>query len=257
MTERTETKVREELKSIVRERRNYMKWEQRYRLAMKVKKNGESMSLPDGQSYTVSDGYRAFLEAGLSNAEAYRKKYEKELFSLVHELPVWEYYYAAKPGIGEITIAYLEALVDLDRATNDRGQVVPSKVKRFCGYAGDLTNGVKGKKRPYCQDLKIQLRQMADSMVKGRNGTCNNEPSEFGVLYDDYRHRLDTSERLVEEKAKNQPAKLVPWKDTKASHRYNASLRYIVEKMLIEYVKIRCEIEGRECRPPYGEGMHL
>ncbi len=248
--ERTE-ELREKLRPVVREHANYKQWLNKYKNALGIKADGEQQKIVNERSMTVE--YRNWLNYKIQDVNERLHETEKSIRHLVKELSVWTEHYCNVKGIGEITIGYLEAYVDLDKALNE-GLVVISKVWRFCGYGDSRDHNLKrGEgKRKYCAPLCSQLYTTGMSLEKSRNTLGH----KYGKIYDDTKNRLENSEVIVEErKPKKQGGGTheVMWKDGKPCHRRDAAIRRAIKEVLKDYTIIRAELEGREVRPPYSE----
>lgn len=239
--------MNEELRVLVRDHTNYKRWETRYRNALKLKADGEEQKRPT--EYNVTAEYKERMEGLLVQSGDWTEGLEKQIRKIVHALPIWKEWAKAVPGIGELSIGYLEAFVDLDKATDNQGRVVISKVWRFCGYGDPDDKGKKGQKRNYVESLKTQLYTLGMSIEKTRN-ICE---SKYGAIYDGVKERYANSERVTSEKQKNGIHSVVAWKDARPGHRRNAAIRRTVKEILKDYVIVRSALEGRAVRPPYSE----
>ena len=239
--------MREDLKVLVRDHASYKRWEVRYQNALKLKRDGDDQKRPT--PYEMTEEYRNRVTALLDQSGVWTDGISKQIGKAVHELPIWKEWAVAVKPMGELTIGYLEAYVDLDRASDSEGRVVVSKVWRFCGYgAPEDKRGERGKKRCYCAAIKTQLYQWGLSLEKLRN----QNPSAYGAIYDGTKARLEQSDNVVEERKKNGSAE-VAWKDARPGHRRDAAIRRAIKEMLKDYVKARAALEGRTVRPPYAE----
>jgi hypothetical protein len=191
----------------------------------------------------------------LDQSDEWTSGVANQIGKLVRSLPIWTEWAVAVKPLGELTIGYLEALVDLGIASDDQSRVVISKVWRFCGYGGpdDKTlvtvhpNGKKG--RCYCAPLKTQLYQWGLSLEKQRNM----HPSKYGEIYDGTKARYEQSENQVSEMKKGGKSVEVAWKDAKPGHRRDAAIRRAVKELVKDYVLARAALEGRTVRPAYAE----
>jgi len=238
--------IRARLHVLVRDHANYKRWETRYRNALKLKRDDEEQKRPT--PYLITPEYKGRMEGLLAQSDAWTDEIVKEIAHLVHQLQIWtEWAIAVKP-LGEITIAYLEALVDLEKASDDQGRVTISKVWRFCGYGPAEDKGAFGK-RKYCAPLKSQLYQWGMSLEK-LGSQCE---SKYHAIMLGIKERYANSDREVSERSKINGAKMVAWKDARPGHRRNAAIRRAVKELLKDYVIARTALEGRIVRPPYGE----
>lgn len=238
----TEQEIRDTLRVLVKDHAHYKQWLTRYQNALKLKANGEAQKMPT--EYHLTEEYRDRINVLLAQAETWTGQSARQIAVLVKQLPIWTEWAQGVCGIGEISIGYLEALVDLEKASKD-GLVVVSKVWRFAGYGDPGDKGAPGK-RKYCAALKTQLYQLGLSLEKSRTA----HPSKYGEIYDGLKARLEQSERIVPEWGKNGKAE-VAWKDAKPCHRRDAAIRRMVKEVLVDYVKARAALAGREVRKAY------
>jgi hypothetical protein len=238
--------IRARLKVLVRDYTHYKRWQTGYRNALKLKRDDEEQKRPT--PYVLTPEYKQRMEGLLAQSDTWADEIKKEIADLAHQLPIWTEWAVAVKPMGEITIAYLEALVDLEEASDNQGRVVPGKVRRFCGY-GPAEDKYAPGKRKYCASLKSQLYQWGMSLEK-LGESCE---SKYHAIYLGIKERYANSDREVLERSKINGAKKIPWKDARPGHRRNAAIRRAVQEMLIDYVNARAALEGRKVRPPYAE----
>lgn len=238
--------LRLKLKPLVSEHTHYKKWENRYLNALGKKRTGDQ-KITDERSVTVD--YRNYLNSQLIEVQLFLKETEKSIKNIVEQLPIWTEYYTNEPGIGYLTIGYLEAKVDLEKATSN-GLVVISKVWRHCGYGNsqDKFPG-KGNYRKFDKGLKSQLYTTGLSLMKSRNIIGH----KYGAFYDNRRNRTSNSQQLVKEYQKGGGIKEVMWKDAQKQHQMDDAIRIMIKEVLKDYVIVRAQLEGRCVRDPYSE----
>lgn len=239
--------VRNALRTMTRDHTNYTRWVVRFGNALKLRSDGENQKRPT--TYFMTESYRNNVTAWLDDAKRQRSLVENEIRRAVHRLPIWSEWAANTNGVGELTIAYLESYVDLDRATDANGLVVVSKVWSFCGY-GDPEKWTNAEgKRLFCAPVKKQLWTASDAVMKLRNTA----PGPFSHIYDDLKNRLQNSDRIVQERVKGGKTRDVAWKDANGMHIENAVKRRISKEIIRQYTLTRAALEGRKVRPPYEE----
>ena len=208
--------IRSELRILTRDHANYKRWETRYRNALKLKRDNEEQKRLT--PYLLTTEYKGRMEGLLLQSDAWTSGLEKQMAKLVHQLPIWREWAVNVKPLGEITIAYLEAYVDLDKALDVEGSVVISKVWRFCGYGSAEDKGAPGL-RKYKATLKSQLYQWGDLSLRMQGATCE---SKYHAIFLGTKERYANSEREVIEQRKNKPSVMVPWKDARPGHRDSA-----------------------------------
>lgn len=239
---------REKLRTLVRDYTSYKKWAVRFGNALKIKANGEEQKRPT--AYSMTEDYKAQLESWMDLGGERLSAVEKQIGQAVKALPIWTEWANGISGVGPLSIGYLEAYVDLDRAVNAEGLITISKVWRFCGYgAPEDRHGERGKKRCYVAALKAQLYTLGMSLEKTRNILGH----KYGKMYDERKLRMENSDRIVEEVQKGGKVKEVAWKDAKPCHRRDDAIRRMIKEFLKDYVIARAALEGKTMRPPYSE----
>lgn len=125
-------------------------------------------------------------------------------------------------GVGTVTIAYLTAYIDLEKAQH------ASSLWAYVGYDKSsherYTKGVKGGGN---KTLRTVLYNTECSMMKGSG--------PYREVYDRRKNRLALSEKIT--KSRNTQGKLIEcaWKDTKPGHRHGAALREVGKCFLADY----------------------
>jgi hypothetical protein len=242
----TTEEIRAALRLLVRDHAHYKQWENRYGNALKLKRDGEEQKRPT--PYTLTAEYKERMEGLLAQSGAWTDELDKQLAKLVHQLPIWREWAVNVKPLGPITIGYLEAYVDLAKASDEQGRVTISKVWRFCGYGPAEDKGAPGK-RKYVEVLKSQLYQWGQSLEK-LGAACE---SKYHAIYMGIKERYANSDREVNERSKANGTKAVAWKDARPGHRRAAAIRRAVKELLKDYVITRSELEGRQVRPAYEE----
>lgn len=146
-------------------------------------------------------------------------------------------------GIGEITVAYLTAYLDFEKARH---------VSSFWKYAGlhaaSHERYVKGKTSGGNRSLRTALWNTATSIEKNMN-------SPYRIIYDRVKARLSISEKIT--KTRNTEGNLITsaWKDTKPGHRQGAAKRAIMKAILADYWFVGRKTLGLPVTPLYAETM--
>lgn len=128
----------------------------------------------------------------------------------------------AVSGVGPVTIAYLTAYVDLEKARH------ASSLWAYVGYDKPSWNRYeKGVKGGGNKTLRTVLYNTECAMMKGTG--------PYREVYDRVKTRLALSEKIV--KSRNTQGHLVEvaWKDAKPSHRHGAALRFVGKTFLADY----------------------
>jgi len=145
-------------------------------------------------------------------------------------------------GVGPISVACCAYYIDLEKARH---------ASCLWSYAGlhvpSTERYVKGTKGGGNKTLRTVLYTMAEAQVK-----CN---GAYRKVYDDVKHRLSLSDRIV--KTRNTEGKLIEcaWKDAKPSHRHGAALRAVMKHFLADYWYAGREIKGLPVGALYPEAM--
>lgn len=230
------------LRLLVHDHYHYGEWAKSFRNVLKLKANGQEQKRPT--RYVISSEYEGRIAGLLAQVETWKDEKEKEIKQLVRQLPIWREWAVNVHPLGEITVAYWEAYVELEKALDAEGIVVPSKVRRFCGYDPTAARGTPGK-RKYCDPLKQALVRWGLSLEK-QGAACE---SPYHTLYLNTKERLANSEREVKEyRVKGQPPVMIPWKDARPEHRREAALRPPTQVLITDYVLARAALEGRKVR---------
>jgi len=141
-------------------------------------------------------------------------------------------------GIGEQTVAYLTAYVDLEKASH------ASSVWAYVGYdKPSHERYTKGEKGGGNKRLRTALWRMADSMVRTRGA--------YRVDYDRRKDRTSASQKMV--KTRNRQGHLVEmlWMDTMKSHRHGDAMRVMTKLFLCHYWLVGRQIRGLPISDPY------
>jgi hypothetical protein len=184
-----------------------------------------------------------FLESNIYEINLRLKERDK---SIVKHLKTMESEYpiiaACKgiKGVGPITIAYLLAYVDINKARN------ASSIWSYIGYdKASHSRYSKGEAGGGNKSLRTQLYNTADSFIKCRN--------IYRDVYDNEKTRLEASKIIT--KTRNTQGKLVelPWCEVKKSHRHGASIRKMMKHFTADFWYVWRDIEGLDTRPLYVE----
>lgn len=176
------------------------------------------------------------------------------------------------PRVGPLTVAMLTAYVRLDPPAE--GEIPPPRLKRkkltpeeeeeelakrppyastpsalwrYCGLdKPGHERYTKGKTSGGNKWLRIALWNMTDGMIK--DVKCTYRP-----IYDEVKHRLEHSDRLVWSRNTGGHLVHVAWKDTKPCHRHGAAQRAMMKRFLFDYWFVGREILDLPTRQPYCE----
>lgn len=143
------------------------------------------------------------------------------------------------PNLGPITVAYLTAYVDLTIADT------VSSLWKYCGlHAASHERYTKGVKSGGNKALRTVMWNAANVMMKDRT-------SPYRSVYDNTKHRLESSEREV--RTRNTAGDLVTatWQTAKPSHRHGAALRAVMKHLLADYWFVGRTLLGLPTRPLY------
>ncbi len=145
-------------------------------------------------------------------------------------------------GVGPISVACCTYYINLETARH------ASCLWSYAGlHVASHERYVKGTKGGGNKTLRTVLYTMTEAQVKS-NGA-------YRKVYDDVKHRLSLSDRII--KTRNTEGKLVEcaWKDAKPSHRHGAALRAVMKHFLADYWYAGREIKGMTVGPLYPEAM--
>jgi hypothetical protein len=148
-------------------------------------------------------------------------------------------------GVGPITVACCLVYIDLEKADH------ASSLWKYAGLhraSWDRYNKDEHDKySPGNKTLRTHLYTMADAQVKTRGA--------YRDLYDNYKTRLASSDKVV--KSRNTKGQLIEcaWKDTKPSHRHGAALRKIMKNFLADYWFVGRTLLGLPTSPVYAEAI--
>jgi len=166
-----------------------------------------------------------------------RKEIEADIKTIREEDPLVDAAMDIK-GIGPMSVAYLTAYVDLEKAQHC------SSVWAYVGYDKAsherYTKNVPGggNKR-----LRTALYRTADSMMKTRGA--------YRDVYD--RRKLKTANSVKVVKTRNTKGVLVelPWKDAKPCHRHGDAMRVMMKHFLRDYWLVGRLLRGLPISEPY------
>ena len=224
----------EKLKSMIDDRSQVMK--------LKNKINNQLLAFKRETDY-LNERTISFLSETLKSVQSELAKHDRQigkyLVKMENELAQAA---LAVPSIGPITVAHCLAYIDLEKSRHASslwaytGLDKPSHSRYEKGVAGG------GNKT-----LRTVLYTMADSQVKGRG--------PYRTIYDNVKHRLEHSERVV--KTRNTAGHLVetPWKETKPCHRHGAALRAVMKHFLADYWYVGRTLAGLSTSALYPEAI--
>lgn len=144
--------------------------------------------------------------------------------------------------VGEITVALCLVYIDLNKARH------ASSLWKYAGLDKPSHERYKkGEAGGGNKDLRCALWNMANSQIKGYG--------PYREVYENVKHRLSHSEKIV--KTRNTKGELVelPWKDTKPSHRNDAGKRAMMKHFLADYWMVGRTIFGLPTGPLYPEAV--
>ena len=219
----------------------------------------------------------------LAKFAKFAREMEENLKKLLPEalsrFPIWNEWLSKIEPVQEVASAWLLSELDVriaDTASKfwqvcgfnpgtvrARKSEKDDKGKRIIVVTNTLVRGdrlTKGFLSPFNTTLrKVMMGIWAQGMIngtkpKGAKKGAKNIPSQYKLdYYDPYKHRLENSEREVQERLKNGKYKTVMWKDAAPGHRHMAAKRYMCKMFLRDlYVQWRT-IEGLPVREPYAE----
>lgn len=186
----------------------------------------------------------AFLTMSLRPVEQHLKDIDKSVKQQVHKLAEVDPLVAAALGVlslGEITIAALTIYIDFEKADS------ASATWKYTGlHKASHERYTKNEPSGGNKTLRTVLWNSANAMMKNRN-------SSYRPVYDNVKHRLAHSARVV--RSRNTQGQLIEcaWKDTKPSHRHGAALRAIMKHLLADYWFVGRDLAGLPTRPLYVE----
>ena len=145
-------------------------------------------------------------------------------------------------GCGFITIANLLVYVDLEKARHASslwayvGLDKPSHERYKPGEAGG------GNKT-----LRTALYVWAGVQIK--------QGGPYRKIYDDTKHRLENSNKLVKSRTTQKKLVEMAWKDTKPSHRHGAAMRKMIKSFLADYWYVGRTLKGLPTDALYAEAI--
>lgn len=196
----------------------------------------------------ISDSALAALTVQYEDLVRTEANQERLITAMVKSHPMWPWFKEVR-GIGPVFAAVLISTIRIDRADH------ASDVWAYAGYDVAPDGRGRGRYKEHLVDreyvsasgeaavrksitfnpfLKTKCRLIAESFVR--------QPaklSEFRRVYDDYKHRIENSERHAEK--------------TKG-HRHAMAMRYVVKIFLLKMWMAWREVEGLPVTPSYHEG---
>lgn len=224
----------EELKAGIDEREQFLK--------LRIKISNQLLAFErqtDHPRESIIEKLNEMLDNANSLELEARKTVEKLIIAIAPEDPL----VAAAldiDGVGPMTVAYLAAYVDLEKAQ------YPSSVWAYVGYdKASHERYTKGTASGGNKTLRTALFRTADSMVKTRGA--------YREVYDKRKDRQSFSENIV--KSRNTQGKLVEvaWKDTKPCHRHGDAMRVMMKHFLRDYWLVGRKIQGLPTQHMYVE----
>lgn len=186
-----------------------------------------------------------FLEEMIEKVNAKLKEKDKQLKKTVTELAKVNALVKSAlgvKGIGPITVAYCMVYIDFEKARH---------ASCLWAYAGldkpSYDRYTKGKASGGNKNLRTALFTMADSMMKTKGA--------YRPVYDNYKFRLENSEKIT--KSRNTQGQLIEcaWKDTKPGHRHSAALRIIMKHFLADFWRVGRQYYGLPVEALYPEAI--
>lgn len=180
--------------------------------------------------------------------------------------PIWDAWLRDIKGLGPIGAGWLLCELDMERAET------PSKIWQFSGYN---PGNVRGKKKVKDADGNFIIVE-TDTMVRGDKLTSGfvapfnkrfrmaltgviaagflKSQNEYCMrYYYPYKHRLETSDRMVLEiPGRGQKPVLVKWRDARKGHRNLAAMRYMMKHFIVDLWREWRQIEGLSVPAPRG-----
>lgn len=192
----------------------------------------------------LNGGTREWLESQLGDVESVLKDRDKTVEEMVKEMAKENLLMASALGVasvGIITVGYCTAYIDLEKSR------YASSLWSYAGLhrASHERYPEKGTSGGGNKTLRTALYTMADSQMKGRGAYRN--------VYDNVKHRLSHSNRIVESRNTQGHLVKVAWKDTKPSHRHGAALRAIMKHFLADYYVVGRTLLGLPAEAMYVE----
>ena len=165
-----------------------------------------------------------FLETEQETINKKLKEREKDLKKAINDMAKRNALVRAAlgvRGVGHVSIAYCLVYIDFEKARH---------ASCVWAYAGldrpSYDRYIKGKTSGGNKTLRTALFTLADSMMKTRGA--------YRGVYDNYKNRLENSDKKT--KSRNTQGQLIEcaWKDTKPGHRHSAALRIIMKHFLAD-----------------------
>lgn len=231
---RERTEELDKLKTLIDDRSQIMK--------LKNKVNNQLLAYKRGVD-VPRDATVDFLETLLKTTKSELGKHDRNIEKHI-KLMVSPLAKAALgvPSIGPITVSYCMSYIDLGKARH------ASSLWAYCGLDkpshSRYEKGVAGGGN---KTLRTILYTMADSQVKGRG--------PYRAVYDNVKHRLEHSEKMVESRDTAGKMVKVAWKDTKPCHRHGAALRAIMKHFLADYWMVGRTLAGLPTSALYPEAI--
>ena len=224
----------EQLKVRLDDRRQIMKLQNKLNNQLLAYKRGTDT--PDQKTID-------FIGEQLKSAQKELQSRDREIAKYVKKMedPLVQAALTVK-GIGEITVAHCAAYIDVAKARHASslwsyvGLDKPSHERYQKGVAGG------GNKT-----LRTVLYTMADSQIKTRG--------PYREVYDNTKHRLENSDRLVWSRNTQGQLVEIPWKETKPSHRHGAAIRKLIKHFLADWWYVGRTLKGLNTTPIYAEAV--
>lgn len=213
-------------------------------LKLNNKINNQLLAYKRGTDHLIQD-----TQETLSKMQKEAKKLDnrrvKEVKKLIKDIAKTDILAASAmqvEGVGEITVAYCLAYIDLEKAPH------ASSLWKYAGLHASSNNRYKkGKAGGGNKRLRCALWNMANSQVKTRGA--------YRYVYDREKSKKENSDKIV--KTRNTKGKLVEkaWKDAKPSHRHGHALRIVMKYFLADYWFVGRSLSGLSTNPLYAESV--
>ena len=149
-------------------------------------------------------------------------------------------------GIGEITVAYILAYVDINKAR------YASSVWAYVGYdKASHERKQKGVSGGGNQNLRTQLFATSGSIIKSK-GTAN--PCLYAEIYVNAKRDYEVSNKITKTRVAGKTGNHeMAWKDVAPLHRHHASIRKMMKHYLADFWYVWRTLEGLETPMLYPE----
>lgn len=235
-TYRVRTPELENLKCLIDDREQIRKMYQKFANQMLANERKTDMLHSD-----TTDFLQEMLEKVNAKLKEKDKQLKKEVTALCKTNALIKAAMGVK-GIGPVTVAYCMVYIDFEKARH---------ASCLWSYAGlhkpSYERYTKGQSSGGNKTLRTALFTMADSMMKTRGA--------YREVYDNYKFRLENSEKIT--KSRTTQGELIDcaWKDTKPGHRHSAALRIIMKHFLADFWRMGRTYYGLSVEALYPEAI--